>query len=149
MHAFLQTNPHDTSPWLSPDEIALVRAQFACLQQDADAFAMRFYTAFFSRMPIVRPMFRGQLEQHGEKFMQMLTMLVDQLHASESIAEQLAQLGLRHRGYGVLALDYDHMGKALTTALASHLGTAFDTSARTAWEKAYVFIASSMQSARA
>lgn len=149
MNPLMQTNPHDPSPWLSPAEIALVRAQFACLQQDADAFAMLFYNAFFSRMPMVRAMFRRDMHAHGEQFMQMLAMLVSQLHASESIAEQLAELGMRHRSYGVLALDYDHMGKALTNALASHLGAAFDVSARTAWSKAYVFIASSMQSARA
>ena len=149
MHAFLQTSPDDSAPWLSASEIALVRAQFARMQQDADAFATAFYDAFFSISPVVRTMFHSDMPQHREKFMQMLALLVSKLHASDAMAAPLAELGCRHFGYGVLALDYDRFGEALMRALASHLGMAFDAHARTAWSKAYVFIASNMQSARA
>ncbi len=125
----------------------MVRTQFAYIQHDADAFAIDFYNALFSRTPHLHTLFHGDMPQHREKFMRMLAMLVSKLHASESVAGQLAWLGLQHRCYGVLALDYDRMGEALMHALASHLGTAFHGSARTAWSKTYVFIASSMQSA--
>lgn len=149
MHGLLQTNPDDTSPWLSPAEIALVRTQFAYLQHDADAFAADVCNALFSRTPHLRTIFHGDMPQHRAKFMQMLAILVAKLHQSEAITEQLAWLGLEHRCYGVLALDYDRMGEALMHALSGHLGTAFHASSRTAWSKAYVFIASSMQSAQA
>ncbi len=149
MHALFKTSPDDASPWLSPDEIALVRMQFACIQRDADAFATIFYNAFLARTPNVRTMFRGDISQQRAKFMKMLAMLVSKLHVSESITGQLSWLGLEHRCYGVMAVDYDRMGEALMHALASHLGTGFDVYARTAWSKAYVFIASSMQSTRA
>ena len=56
---------------------------------------------------------------------------------------------LRHRAYGVLALDYDHAGDALLRALALHLGDAFDERARAAWGRLYVAIASAMQAAHA
>lgn len=148
VNAFLHTSPDDVSPWLSPDEIALVRAQFAQVEQEADAFATVFYDAFFSITPPVRTMFRSDMAQHRARFMQMLAVLVSKLHASDSMALLLAGLGRRHFGYGVLALDYDRFGEALMRALASHLGTAFDGFARVAWSKVYVFIASSMQSAR-
>ena len=149
MHALFKTSPDDASPWLSPDEIALVRTQFAYIQHDADAFATDFFNTFFSRTPHLRTMFHDDMPQHRAKFMQMLAMLVSKLHTSEVITGQLAWLGLQHRCYGVLALDYERMGEALMQALASHLGTAFHVSARTAWSKTYVFIASSMQSANA
>jgi hemoglobin-like flavoprotein len=148
VHGLLQTNPDDAASWLSPDEIALVRTQFAFIQLDADAFATVFYDAFFSITPVVRTLFRSDMPQHRETFMRMLAMLVSKLHASNSMAAPLAELGRRHFGYGVLALDYDCFGEALMRALASHLGMAFDARARAAWSKAYVSIVSGMRSAR-
>ena len=149
MHAFLQTSPDDSSPWLSASEIALVRAQFARIQKDADAFAIVFYDALFSITPTVRTMFLGDMTRQGAKLMKMLATLVSGLHAPEKMTAPLVWLGLHHWSYGVLAVDYDCMGEALMRALAKQLGTAFDASARAAWSKAYSFIATNMQSARA
>ena len=149
MNAFLQTHPNDASPWLSADEIAIVRAQFALVERDADAFATVFYDALFSITPLVRAMFRGPMPQQRAMLMQMLAIMVNHLHASDAITPTLAALGRRHHGYGVLSLDYDRMGEALMRALSQQLGVAFDASARTAWGKVYVFIASHMQSTHA
>ncbi|MEP6907297.1 MAG: globin domain-containing protein, partial [Pseudoxanthomonas sp.] len=56
----------------------------------------------------------------------------------------LVTLGARHRGYGVVSLDYDKVGEALMSALYKHLGDDFNEPARAAWGKAYFFIATTM-----
>ena len=150
MHALLQYQPRRRHRLGSRRlKSRLVRTQFAFIQHDADAFTTDFFNAFFARTPSVRTLFHGDMSAHRVKFMQMLAMLVSKLHTSDAIAGQLAWLGLQHRCYGVLALDYDRMGDALLETLARHLGSAFHASARTAWSKTYVFIASGMQSAHA
>lgn len=147
MNAMLK--PPTNTPWLSPEEIALVRAQFSRIATDADAFAVDFYATLFSIAPLVRAMFRGEMPEQRAKLVRMLGMLVAQLHAPESLAGPLEELGRRHRGYGVLALDYDCVGEALLRALAMHLGAAFDGAARDAWGKVYVFVANRMQASGA
>lgn len=148
MNAMLQTRPVAAQPWLSPTEIELVRAQFARIAADADGFAIDFYDALFTLAPLVRAMFRGPMPEQRAKLVRVLALLIAQLRSPEALAEPLAALGERHRGYGVLALDYDKVGEALLQALGMRLGADFDEAARVAWAKLYVFVASTMQSTR-
>lgn len=144
MNALLQPCSLDAAPWLSHEEIDLVRTQFARIGRDADGFARDFYDALFSLAPLVRAMFRGPMPEQRAKLLCMLALLVSQLHSPEAMAAPLAALGERHRGYGVLSLDYDKVGDALMRALHKHLGDDFNEATRTAWGKAYFFIASTM-----
>lgn len=147
MNAVLQRDTVYASPWLSAHDIALVRSQFARVGADADGFASDFYDALFSIAPLVRAMFRGEMPEQRGKLVKMLALLVAQLHAPDALAAPLEALGRRHRGYGVLALDYDCVGEALMRALALRLGEDFDPAARAAWGKVYVFAAATMQAA--
>ena len=149
MNALLQSHAIPATPWLSPNEIDLVRNQFAHIGRDADGFARDFYDTLFSIAPLVRAMFRGPMPEQRAKLLRMLGLLVSQLRSPEALAAPLASLGERHHGYGVLALDYDKVGDALLRTLALHLGEAFDQTARTAWGKVYAFVASTMQAAHA
>ncbi|MET0892225.1 MAG: globin domain-containing protein [Pseudoxanthomonas sp.] len=145
MNALLQpTSSAAPSLSLSREEIDLVRAQFALIGRDADGFASDFYDALFSLAPLVRAMFSGPMPEQRGKLVRMLALLVSQLHAPESMVAPLAALGERHRGYGVLSLDYDKVGDALLRALRKHLGADFNDASRAAWGKAYFFIASNM-----
>lgn len=148
MNAMLKTHPVDARPRLSPAESDLIRAQFARIAADADGFAIDFYDALFTLAPLVRAMFRGPMPEQRAKLVRMLAMLIAQLRSPEALAAPLAALGERHRGYGVLALDYDKVGEALLQALGQRLGNDFDEDARVAWAKLYVFVASTMQSTR-
>lgn len=148
MNAMLKTRTPDAAPWLSPEEIDLIRAQFALVGRDADGFARDFYDALFSIAPLLRAMFRGPMPEQRAKLLRMLAMLIAHLRSPDALAEPLAALGERHRGYGVLALDYDKVGEALLQALGMHLGGGFDDAARIAWAKLYAFVASTMQATR-
>ncbi|HSD15846.1 MAG TPA: globin domain-containing protein [Thermomonas sp.] len=143
----LKTRTPDAALWLlSPGETNLIRAQFALVGRDADGFARDFYDALFSIAPLLRAMFRGPMPEQRAKLLRMLALLVAHLRSPEALAGPLAELGQRHRGYGVLALDYDKVGEALLQALHMRLGRDFDADARAAWGKLYLFVASTMQS---
>ncbi|MFT4180211.1 MAG: globin domain-containing protein [Thermomonas sp.] len=142
MNAMLKPTP--TYTLLSPAEIELIQSQFARIGRDADGFAIDFYDALFSIAPLVRAMFRGPMPEQRAKLVKVLSMLVASLRNPAALDAPLAELGRRHRGYGVLALDYDKVGEALLQALGMRLGDAFDAGARAAWGKLYVHVASRM-----
>ena len=149
MNAMLQARTPDTTPWLTPTDIARVRAQFGLLARDADGFASDFYAALFAIAPQVRAMFRGPMPEQRGKLVRMLSLLVARLDTPEALEAPLVELGKRHLRYGVLPLDYDCVGEALLRALALRLGDGFDAASKAAWGKVYVFAASTMQEAAA
>lgn len=149
MNAMLQSRLPDAAPWLSPADIARVRAQFALLAGDADGFASDFYDALFSIAPLVRAMFRGAMPEQRGKLVRMLSLLIDKLDTPDALEAPLAELGKRHHRYGVLPLDYDCVGEALLRTLALRLGEDFDAASKAAWGKVYVFTAATMQEAAA
>lgn len=149
MNAMLQSRVPGATPWLSPVDIARVRAQFGLLARDADGFAREFYDALFAIAPLVRAMFRGPMPEQRGKLVQMLSLLIAKLDTPEALAAPLAELGKRHHRYGVLPLDYDCVGEALLCALALRLGDGFDAASKAAWGKVYVFAAAAMQEAAA
>ncbi len=147
MNALLRQRPPTGLAWLSDAEIELVRAQFARIGADADAFAIDFYDALFAIAPLVRAMFRGPMPEQRAKLVKVLALLVANLRHPEALAIPLAELGRRHRGYGVLALDYDCVGKALLDTLTRRLGDDFDAVARAAWGRLYTHVAGAMLAA--
>lgn len=147
MNALLQPLPAGRMAWLTDAEIALVQSQFARLGDDADGFAIDFYDALFAISPLVRAMFRGPMPEQRAKLVKVLALLVASLRNPEALAQPLAELGRRHRGYGVLAPDYDCVGKALLQALAMRLGEDFDAAARAAWGTLYTHVAGTMLAA--
>lgn len=147
MNALLHHRPPAGLVWLSDAEIALVRAQFARIAADADAFAIEFYDALFAIAPLVRAMFRGPMPEQRAKLVKVLAVLVANLRNPQALATPLAELGRRHRGYGVLALDYDCVGKALLDTLERRLGEDFDAAARAALGRLYAHVAGAMLAA--
>ena len=137
MNALLRHRPVAGLDWLSDAEIELVRAQFARIGAD-------FSDALFAIAPLVRAMFRGPMPEQRAKLLKVLGLLVANLRHPDMLAIPLAELGRRHRGYGVLALDYDCVGKALLDTLANRLGKDFDAAARAAWGRLYTHVAGAM-----
>lgn len=151
MNAMLQpisgipSEPAAPHAWLTAEEIRIIRSQFARVGEDADGFARDFYGSLFSIAPLMRAMFRGDMAEQRAKLMHMLAMLVAQLKSPEALIAPLAALGERHRGYAVIPMDYDCVGRALMRALALHLGDDFDVPSHAAWNKLYGHAATIMQ----
>ena len=135
----------DPAAWLEPAGIELLRAQFRRIAPQAELFAEEFYDRLFRLMPDARALFHGDLREQGAKLTRMLAVLVSRLDTPVLLEQPLAQLGQRHRGYGVTVDDFAPVGEALLATLASRLGKEFDDTARDAWTTVYLRAASAMQ----
>lgn len=137
--------PPEPAAWLDDEGIALIRAQFRRIAPQAELFAEDFYARLFARMPQARELFGDDLREQGAKLTRMLAVLVSRLDTPLLLEAPLAQLGHRHKAYGVTTDDFAPVGTALLSALAHRLGDEFDTRAREAWTTVYLRAAAAMQ----
>jgi methyl-accepting chemotaxis protein len=124
--------------------IAQVRASWSQVQPIRSAAAALFYRHLFADAPGLRALFRGDLQQQGDRLMQMMDWLVDRLDDPPTLLAALADLGRRHAGYGVQASHYDRVGAALLRTLAEGLGAQFTSATQRAWTDLYQVIADAM-----
>jgi len=122
---------------LDKQTIETVRAGFALVRPVAAQAAAEFYRRLFEADPSLKPMFRGDATEQGEKLMGMIAAAVRLAPRPELLAGVLGPLGARHATYGVEARHYDTVGAALLETLAALLGDAFTPAQRTAWTTFY------------
>lgn len=133
---------------MTPRELELVHATFTRVE-DTDALAAMFYRRLFALEPSLRSLFKGDMEDQGQKLVTTLAMAVNGLRKLELLAPALEMLGRRHVAYGVKDEHYPIVRRALVDALAESLGDTFTNDARAAWENAYDTIAGTMRRAAA
>ena len=134
---------------MTPDQKILVQESFALVVPIADTAAQLFYTRLFELDPALRPMFRGDMREQGQKLMQMLTVAVRGLDRLDAIVPAVQALGRRHVGYGVRPRDFDTVASALLWTLEQGLGDAFTPAVRDAWTAVYGLLAGVMKAAMA
>ena len=134
---------------MNSQQIEIVQRTFAMAAPMADEVADRFYRRLFELDPMLRPMFRGDIKQQGQKLMTVLALAVRGLSKPETIVDAVQRLGQRHAGYGVQAQHYATVGEALLSTLAEVFGPAFTDEVRAAWTAAYTLLATIMQEAAA
>jgi hemoglobin-like flavoprotein len=137
--------PAEASAWLDPARIELIRRNFRRIAPQAELFAEEFYGRLFALMPDARGLFHGDLREQGAKLTRMLAVLVSRLETPVLLEAPLAQLGQRHKAYGVTAADFAPVAEALLATLAHRLGDDFDATAREAWTTVYLRAAAAMQ----
>ena len=98
----------------------------------------------FAIAPLVRAMFRGPMPEQRTKLMRMLSLLVQRLDAPIELSQALSGLGDRHRAYGVMAQDFEPVGRALLGTLDARVGIEVLAQARVAWRKLYAFVTAQM-----
>ncbi len=132
---------------MNDDTIALVRSSWKQVEAIAPAAAALFYSHLFAADPGLRPLFKGDLQQQGDKLMQMIGAAVGKLDDLPRLVPVLQGLAQRHAGYGVQAAHYDTVGAALLQTLDEGLGDAFSPPVRAAWREVYGTIAEVMRNA--
>ena len=132
---------------MNPQQIDLVRSSFALVQPIAPQAAALFYDNLFEADPALRPLFKGDMAQQGERLMSMIGAAVGMLDRPATLIPVLRKMGARHAGYGVKDAHYGTVGAALLKMLEQGLGDAFTADAREAWTVLYGVIASTMQEA--
>ena len=127
--------------------IQLVRDSFDLVEPIAPQAAALFYANLFAIDPSVKPLFRGDMIQQGERLMSMIGLAVAKLDQPDVLMPALQGLGQRHAGYGVRDAHYDSVGVALLKTLRQGLGVAFTDEVEEAWMSVYGVIASTMKEA--
>jgi hemoglobin-like flavoprotein len=124
---------------------ALVQTSFAQVRPIPETAAALFYRRLFELDPMLRPLFKGHLEEQGRKLMEVLGLLVRGLDRPEALLPALTMLGRRHAGYGVKEHDYETVGAALLWTLEQGLGPVCTPEVREAWTALYGFVAGTMR----
>lgn len=124
-----------------PDTAFIVQTTFERLSGWSEEAAGLFYRTLFDLQPSVRPLFKDtDMTLQGQKFMSMLTTMVNGFDHLEKVAPYLRRLGETHRGYGVQPEHYDIVGTALLTTVERMTGDKLDDAVRHAWEHFYTQI---------
>jgi len=122
---------------LTVDEIDLLRVSFRDVSRQPVVASAVFYDRLFAIAPETRRMFPADLEEQGVKLMNMLGLIVAQLHQHDTLVPLVSDLARRHVGYGARPEDYALVGAALLWMLERGLGDRYTPPVQAAWEKAY------------
>jgi hemoglobin-like flavoprotein len=122
---------------MTPHQIALIQESFGRVAPVADRAAQMFYQRLFEIAPQVRPLFKGEIDAQGRKFMATLTVTLSGLEKFDRLKPGLEALARQHVRFGVRPEHFAPLGEALIWALAEALGDDFSLETREAWEAAY------------
>jgi len=132
---------------MNDHQAQLIRTSFSQVRPIADQAAALFYDNLFAADPSLRPLFRGDMAQQGDRLMTMIGAAVSLLDKPASLLPVLRHLGARHAGYGVVESHYATVGGALLRTLEQGLGEAFTPEVREAWTVLYGVISRTMMEA--
>lgn len=118
---------------MTPAQQDLIRDTFISVRTLAGPLASLFYGRLFALAPELRPMFKGDIREQGQKLMAMIEICVDSVSRLDELRPQLRELGRRHAGYGTQPAHYPLVGKALLWSLAQALEYRFEGATREAW----------------
>jgi hemoglobin-like flavoprotein len=128
-------------------QIILIRSSFRSVQMFSVIVVNLFYTRLFKENPALRHLFKGDMEEQGQKLMSTLNVVVSNLEDLNQVIPAVQQLGQRHGGYGVKDEYYELVGNALMWTFRQTLGSEFTTETEEAWQTAYNLIANAMKEA--
>ncbi|KNG93078.1 globin domain-containing protein [Pseudaestuariivita atlantica] len=126
------------------DPIATIRRTWALAAAAPEDTARVFYSTLFRVNPESQALFRNDLDAQGDKLMETLGFIVDNLENEEALMVAARDLAIRHVAYGVKAEDYDSVGFALIATLETLLGSEFDAEARATWIEVYGTLSKAM-----
>ena len=132
---------------MNQNTVDLVQGSWVKVAAIAPQAAALFYSNLFALDPSLKPLFLGDMEEQGEKLMQMIGAAVGKLNDVDSLVPILQSLGKRHVAYGVKNAHYDAVGAALLGTLAQGLGNDFTGPVKEAWTTVYGVMAEVMTDA--
>lgn len=132
---------------MTPRQIGLIRASWDKVLPISEQAAELFYGKLFELDPELKPLFKTDLKEQGEKLMTMIDTVVKSLDNLEAVVPAAQESGVRHAGYGVKDEDYNTVAKALLWTLGQGLGDDFTDEVKEAWTEAYVILATTMKDA--
>ncbi|PCI61778.1 MAG: hemin receptor [Kordiimonadales bacterium] len=134
---------------MTPDDVAKLQYSFGQMVPKKDEIAKVFYERLFEVAPAVRPLFKGSIEEQGQKLVMALRQIVLSLKQPNELTTFLKGLGERHVGYGAVAAHYDVVGGVLLWTFENVMGNDFTPELKELWGGAYGVISAAMQEAAA
>ena len=132
---------------ITAEQKTLVKTSWDQVVPIAGPAAELFYGRLFELDPALKPMFKGDMTEQGQKLMRMIGIAVDNLDELDEIVPAVKELGVRHLDYGVKNSQYDTVGEALLWTLGQGLGDDFTNDVRIAWADVYGLLATTMKEA--
>jgi methyl-accepting chemotaxis protein len=132
---------------MNDETISLVRKSWKRVETIGPSAAALFYENLFAADPGLRELFKGDMQQQGDKLTQMIGLAVDKLDDLPTLVPALETLAKRHVDYGVREAHYQAVGNALLKTLGQGLAEDFTPPVREAWTEVYGLIAEVMTSA--
>lgn len=129
---------------MTPQQKQIVKDTWSAVIPIQEQAAAMFYERLFSEHPEVKPLFKGDMQEQGEKLMNMLDQAVNSLDDIESVTKPLKEAGAAHKEYGVQEADYGKVGACLLWTLEQGLGEAYNPSVEDAWSTTYDTLSSVM-----
>ena len=129
---------------MTPKQISLVQESWAKVKPIAPQAAEIFYSTLFEMDPSLKPLFKNNMTEQGNKLMTMLDTAVKLLNSPGKLIPAVEKLGARHVDYGVTSAHYDTVGAALLKTLEIGLGDAFTLTVKKAWTAVYGVLATTM-----
>ncbi len=129
------------------ERVDLVQATLIQIMPKSKETAAVFYAKLFELAPSTKPLFTGDMEQQGEKFVSTLSYAIHGLSRLGVITPVIEQLGRDHVRYGVLDEHYATVKDALLFALGQTLGDDYTPVVEAAWGEAYDLLADLMRDA--
>jgi hemoglobin-like flavoprotein len=130
---------------MTPEQKGLVQETWKAVMPISAQAAELFYGRLFDLDPLLRPLFKSDMKEQGQKLMQMIGVCVAGLDRLDQLVPAIESLGRRHVNYGVVDSHYDTVGAALLWTLKQGLGEAFTPQVEQAWAEVYQTLASTMK----
>ncbi len=132
---------------MTSEQKSLVQSTFNEVLPIADKAAAMFYARLFEIDPSLKPLFKTDLKEQGEKLMQTLHVAVKGLDKLDELIPALEALGKRHKTYGVKNEHYATVAQALLWTLEKGLGEKYTKDVAAAWTSVYTIVADVMTKA--
>ncbi len=129
---------------MDAETIALVQRSFDKVVANSEFTEQWFYADLLVSAPQVKPLFKGNMEEQGMKFLPTLGMLVHSLDDLVTVIPIAGALARRHVEFGVRPEHYDAVGASLIRTLERSLAAEFTPEVRTACEDAYTTLSAAM-----
>src|SRR5437660_12568745 len=115
-------------------DASLLRASFDQVAPDKEKFAAAFYDRLFASFPETKQLFgKTDMRKQQAVLMAAIAMVVSGVEKGEDVVPALAELGQRHKTYGVMTEHYPMVAQALLETFSEFLGTQWTPEVKGAW----------------
>lgn len=130
---------------MTSTQLLLVKKSWRRVREiDPLLLAEVFYNRLFSMHPSARNMFPENLEEQYSKLLDAFNIIVMRLEDLDSIKQQIAELGARHKDYGTKPEHFSLMGQTLIQTLKECLGDEWNIETEESWNLCFETLSNKM-----